>query len=1249
MKILLSTLSSLLLICSSSWASVGIDVASSADKSSSTTTIKSNAFSTSSNNELLLAFISADAISSGMNVKSVTGAGLTWTLVVRSNSQLGTAEVWRAFAVAPVSAAIVTASLSQAVPASMTVIAFNGVNSSDPTGAAAVGATNVKGASSGAPSISLVTTQNGSWVFGVGNDWDNAIARVVGPSQTLIHQYDPTINGYTFWLQSQAAATSLSGTTVTINDTAPTSDRYNLAVVEVLPAASAQTSSSISGTISPTVSGSGSTIALSQNGNNVATATADSSGNYSFGNLQNGSYVVTPAKSGFTFNPASQPVTINGSNVSGINFTASAQTWAISGNVSPAEAGIPIALTGSSTANTNTDSSGNYSFSGVTNGSYTVTPNQSTKVFTPPSQPVTVTNGNVPGTNFTWTAAPTWTISGNVSPALSGVNMSLTGASTSSTTTDVNGAYSFPGLGNGGYTVSPSLPGYTFSPGSQPVVINGGNQAANFTDQAVTSGPLAIDVEVSADVQRAAKTVSSPAFNTAAGGELLLALISADYLSGSNTTVTGITGGGLTWSLVERSNGQPGTAEIWRAFASSTLTGATVTATLSQSVVSTITVISFSGADPSGVVGAVAAANGKSGAPSVKLVTTRPGSWVLGVGDDFTDAISRTVGANQTLVHQDLSSTGDTYWVQMESTPTASAGTSVTVNDTAPTGDQFNLAAVEVLPIAGVDLTPPSVSIISPAPASTISTLQTLTATASDNSGVASVQFQLDGTNIGSALTAAPYEFLWDSSSTAPGSHTLVAVARDGAGNVGTSTPINITIDHSGNPAVVGTWASPVKLPAVAVNLILLDNNKLLFYEDGSTPQVWDYVNNALINVPTAADLFCSGHAELIDGRVVVVGGFTGGGSVIGIKNAEIFDPSNNTWTQIPKMNFARWYPTATTLSDGRILVTAGWQTSEHTNAGIPEIYDPATNTWTELTNANNPFETYPFMYLLPDGRIVHVGGSEYATVTETLDLTAQTWTTIDPNIVDGASSNMYLPYQIMKAGAAADSQMTGAAANTTYVIDMSQSSPKWQQTPSMAYPRSFMNLTELPDGSVLATGGETDKNGGDISNAVYAAELWNPQTKTWTTLSSMVTPREYHGTALLLPDGRVVESGMGADFGNVPDQLSAEFFSPPYLFKGPRPTISQAPAQMQYGQSYSVATPDGSTITRVVLIRTGAVTHFFDQNTRYVPITYSQIDGGLTVTAPVNAIAAPPGYYMLFLVNSSGVPSVATFVQITP
>ncbi len=198
-----------------------------------------------------------------------------------------------------------------------------------------------------------------------------------------------------------------------------------------------------------------------------------------------------------------------------------------------------------------------------------------------------------------------------------------------------------------------------------------------------------------------------------------------------------------------------------------------------------------------------------------------------------------------------------------------------------------------------------------------------------------------------------------------------------------------------------------------------------------------------------------------------------------------------------------------------------------------------------------------------------------------------------------------------------------------------------------MAHPRSFLNLTMLPDGSVLATGGETDKDGGKIANAVYAAELWSPKTETWSIMASMHTPREYHGTAVLLPDARVLVSGMGADFGNVPDEKSAEFYSPPYLFKGPRPTISQAPGQIPYAGTFFVGTPDATTIASVSLIRTGAVTHFCDQNARYALLTFLQTSWGLTVTAPNNVNLAPPGYYMVFIVNSAGGPSVAPFVKL--
>lgn len=1220
--------------------------------------VTSPSFSTLSTNELLLAFVATDYLGgTNTTVTSMSGGGLTWTLVLRTNAQSGSAEIWRAFAASPLTGATVTANLSQSVVASITVLSFTGVDTTGTGGSGAIGATKSASASTGAPTASLTTTRNNSWVFGVGNDFDNAVARTPGTGQSLVQQY-LTAAGDTYWVQKQNSTTPLSGASVTINDTAPTTDRYNLSIVEVLPSAAPPPPTfSISGAVSGAVAA-GVTVSLT--GASTATATTDSSGNYTFSGLSNGSYTVTPSKSGFSFSPSSQSVTVNGANMAGQNFTSTAiPTFSVSGSVSGSVvSGVTMSLSGTATATTTTDGSGNFSFSGLSNGPYTATPAASGFTFTPSSQGVTVSGSNITGVTFTSAVAPTWTISGNITPTTlsAGATVKLTGAATASATVDSSGNYSFTNLQSGMYQVTPTMSGVVFTPASQTVSVSVGNATGvNFTAQAATgTGALAIDVNVSKDGTQAT-TIASPAFSTKAGNELLLALITTDYLGGTNTTVTGVTGGGLTWALAVRSNGQSGTSEIWRAFAPSALTNATVTATVSQSVVCSITVLSFTGADTtgtsgSGAIGATKSASAASGAPTASVVSTRNNSWVVGAGNDFDNAIARTAGTNQTLVHQDLTSTGDTYWVQMQNAVTPTSGTTVTINDTAPTTDRYNLAIAEVLPGTVTSGTPPSVTMTSPAPAGTVATLATVSANATDaNYAITGVQFLLDGANLGAQVTTAPYSLTWDSSAVTAGTHTLSAIASNSAGLSTTASPVSVTIDHSGNAAVVGSWSSVMNLPTVAMNLILLKNGKLFFYEDGGSATVWDYTNNVFTSVPTSVDLFCSGFASLADGRILVVGGYGGSGSLIGIANAEIFDPSNNTWTTVPNMSFRRWYPTATTLSDGRILVTAGWQTTPHTNAGIPEIYDPSTNQWTKLSNANNPFETYPFMFVMQDGRVIHVGGTEFATNTDILTPSTQTWSVVDPRTIDGGAASMYVPGKIMKAGSATDSQGTGPSSNTTFVLDMTQPTPAWQQTPAMAYPRSFINLTELPDGSVLATGGETDKNGGNIANAVYAAEIWSPQTQTWTTMSSMKTPREYHSTALLLPDGRVIVSGMGNDFGQVPDETNAEIFSPPYLFKGTRPSITQAPTLVQYGTNFSITTPDAASISKVVLIRTGATTHFFDQNTRYVPLSFTQTSGALTVTAPTNGNQAPPGYYMLFLVNSSGVPSVAPIVQVSP
>ena len=215
-------------------------------------------------------------------------------------------------------------------------------------------------------------------------------------------------------------------------------------------------------------------------------------------------------------------------------------------------------------------------------------------------------------------------------------------------------------------------------------------------------GQLAIDAIVSGDNTSASASVSTKVFSTSVPNELLLAFVSSDSVNAGGMTVTSVTGGGLTWALVKRANTVPGDAEIWRAYAPSALTNVTVAANLAMSMAASITVVTFTGADPSGTngsgaIGASASASAVAGAPATSLVTTRNNSWVMGVGTDWDRAAARTVGLNQTMVHQFMPSVGSTYWVQRQNNPTPLSGTTVVINDTAPTNDKFNLSIVEVL------------------------------------------------------------------------------------------------------------------------------------------------------------------------------------------------------------------------------------------------------------------------------------------------------------------------------------------------------------------------------------------------------------------------------------------------------------------------------------------------------------------------------------------------------------------------
>ena len=227
-------------------------------------------------------------------------------------------------------------------------------------------------------------------------------------------------------------------------------------------------------------------------------------------------------------------------------------------------------------------------------------------------------------------------------------------------------------------------------------------------------------------------------------------------------------------------------------------------------------------------------------------------------------------------------------------------------------------------------------------------------------------------------------------------------------------------------------------------------------------------------------------------------------------------------------------------------------------------------------------------------------------------------------------------------------------ATNTTEIIDLGSATPAWKSGPNMSQGRIEMNAVILPDGRVLAVGGSV--NDEDTSTASLNADLLAPDPNNsgsyvFSSAGANSYARLYHSVALLLPDATVWLAGGNPKRGGYVQQM--EIYQPPYLFDSTgalaaRPSITGAPSAVSYGNAFSVQTPDAATINRVVLVRNGTVTHAFGMDQREVELAFSAQSGSLAVTAPPNGNIAPPGYYMLFLLNSSGVPSVAKFVQVT-
>ena len=475
-----------------------------------------------------------------------------------------------------------------------------------------------------------------------------------------------------------------------------------------------------------------------------------------------------------------------------------------------------------------------------------------------------------------------------------------------------------------------------------------------------------------------------------------------------------------------------------------------------------------------------------------------------------------------------------------------------------------------------------------------------------------------------------------------------------------TSAAKSLAATVAGSEGDIGQWGPVVDWPVVAVSTALLPNGKVLAYDsvgDNATETypdqtytratVWDPNTGSQTDVRfnLGYNIFCSGFAHLMDGSLFIAGG-NKDQQLNGLVNTTYFNPATNQWSQGPNMAAARWYPTVTALNNGEQLITSG-------GSSIPEVRQND-GTLRSLSNASLGLPLYPWFDVAPSGRAFYSGPDQ---TLRSLDPSGTgSWQTYQQR--DGINRT-YGGHAFFDIG---KELVAGGGPSTTgaEVIDVNGATPQVSATSPMAFGRRQHNLTVLADGSVLATGGNSSGASlVDMNAGVYPAELWNPATGTWKTLAAMAVTRQYHSTALLLPDGRVLSAGGG--LCSTCDQVgylakNAEVFTPPYLFQkdgsgqlAPRPTITSAPSSARYGSQIQISTPDAASIQKVALVRLGAVTHSVNMEQRYVPLSFSRGSGSLTASIPANVNVAPPGFYMLFIVDAAGVPSVAKMVQLDP
>jgi hypothetical protein len=474
-----------------------------------------------------------------------------------------------------------------------------------------------------------------------------------------------------------------------------------------------------------------------------------------------------------------------------------------------------------------------------------------------------------------------------------------------------------------------------------------------------------------------------------------------------------------------------------------------------------------------------------------------------------------------------------------------------------------------------------------------------------------------------------------------------------------------------GNPATAftGRFGPMFNWPIIPAHAALMPNGKVFNYGTdaqgnqgaGFNYDVWtpalgtgDNSHQWLVN-QTATDIFCGATALLPDsGDVLIPGGDTRNPVNFGIKSTLIFRQNQQSMDRTAYMEFARWYPSAITLPSGETFIHGG-RDGNGSPVNTPEVFN--NGQWRTLWGATNEDITgdeegrwfYPRNWVAPNGRIFGMSGNRMYFIDWQGDGGSEVVGYL-PNKTRSHVSTavMYQPGKILQVGGSIFGDTQAEASNQAITVDITSGSPVVQDLPNMAKRRVWANSSVLPNGEVLITGGSAFDN--KIIDPAQVSEIWNPDTRQFRQVATSATPRLYHSISLLLPDATLLTAGGGAP-GPL-NNLNGEIYYPPYLFDSngnfaQRLSIGDMGDRFGYNENVHVPYYGPGQVKRVTLVRSGAVTHSFNVAQRFLELPFTSHNGAVEVIMPNSPNIAPPGFYMLFLLNEAGVPSVAKIINL--